>query len=87
MTRMTRGKSKSTGKTRGFGSVLELENQNRLVCPICGAVWEDGTAIGFATSMEAYIQQGYDPKACPDCVAAGRTVGFSGEFDFDEDGI
>lgn len=81
------GRSKSVG----VGSVAEkkaliLPRNERIVCPICGAVWEGGTSIGLATSMESYIMQGYDPVACPDCEAAGRSVGFSGEFNFDGDG-
>lgn len=81
-------KGKIGGKGHSFmQEIAEWQQPDRLVCPICGNVWEGEMMIGFAYGMEAYIMQGYDPKPCPDCIANGRTVGFSGEFNFDREVI
>lgn len=55
-----------------------------IVCPSCGLVWKDGKPYDHADSIEDWVAYGYDPVACPDCMAKGKTVGFSGEFDFAE---
>jgi len=78
---------KGKAKTRGHSFIQGLADwqaPEKIVCPICGSVWEGEVRIGTSDSLEAYIQLGYDPKPCPDCVANGRTVGFSGEFNFNE---
>lgn len=83
---MATPKTKSWGKGHSFiQEIAEWQQPTKIVCPICGSVWEGEVMIGTANGMEAYIMQGYDPKPCPDCVNAGRTVGFSGEFDFDKE--
>jgi len=83
-----KSKSKNIGKGKGHSFIQEIADWQapaRVVCTSCGSVWEGEEMIGTANGLEAYIMQGYDPKPCPACVAAGRTVGFSGEFDFDGD--
>lgn len=59
-------------------------DNGKIVCPICGLVWEDGKVIATTDSIAVWVERHFGPKACPDCVANGKTVGYGGVFEFSE---
>jgi len=63
---------------------MNRRHEDKIVCPICGSVCEGDKVITATDSISVWVERGYNPIACSSCVDAGKTVGCSFVFDFDE---